>query len=152
MIDLMCSFLVVNNGNFSRKSNRVCAPKIDNVPVPVRSLRGRPRSRTSRRRSWYWRTLEIIAAMPFAKTKKVLLIGGAHCHAVVQGRGETRRHEMGLRRRLKVCAPLRRLFHQPLYKALRSAAPTHPTKNCAPSPVSSVSSKRCDRDKFPVRA
>src|SRR5207249_9742307 len=59
MIDLMCSFLVVSNGNpgpSSRKSNRVCAPKTDNVPVPVRSLRGRPWSSTSRSRSWYCRT------------------------------------------------------------------------------------------------
>src|SRR4029450_12497704 len=40
MIDLMWSFLVVNNGKFSRKSNRVCAPKIDNVPVPGGSAFG----------------------------------------------------------------------------------------------------------------
>ena len=43
MIDLMCSFFVVSSGNpgpSGRKSKRACAPKIDNVPVPVRSARG----------------------------------------------------------------------------------------------------------------
>jgi len=43
MIDLMCSFFVVSSGNpgpFGRRSKRACAPKIDKVPVPVRSARG----------------------------------------------------------------------------------------------------------------
>ena len=59
MIDLICNFFVVSSGNpgpCARKSNRVCAPNTDNVPVPVRSVRSRPFSSTSRRRSWYCRT------------------------------------------------------------------------------------------------
>src|SRR5207248_2156679 len=57
MIDLRCSFFVVRSGNLSRKSKRACAPKTESVPVPVRSSRRAPWSRTSRRRSWYWRML-----------------------------------------------------------------------------------------------
>src|SRR5436190_9252691 len=57
MIDLRCSFFVVSSGNLSLKSKRACAPKTESVPVPVRSSRRAPWSRTSRRRSWYWRML-----------------------------------------------------------------------------------------------
>src|SRR6478672_2459708 len=55
MIDLRWSFFVVSNGKRSRKSKRACAPKTERVPVPVRSPRGAPFSKTSRRRSWYSR-------------------------------------------------------------------------------------------------
>src|SRR4051794_23949985 len=57
MIDLRWSFFVVRSGNLSRKSNRAWAPKTDSVPVPVRSSRSAPFSRTRRRRSWYSRML-----------------------------------------------------------------------------------------------
>ena len=151
MIDLMWSFLVVNDGKFSRKSNRVCAPKIDNVPVPVRSAFGWPRSRTSRRRSWYWRTLEIIAVMPFAKTKKVFELNAVDA-SLCEARRRSAMQRAAQRFAATATPPFRRLNQQALYKALRSAAPKHSTKNCAPSPVSSASSKRCGRDKFPVHA
>ena len=42
MIDLRWSFFVVSSGKLSRKSKRACAPKTESVPVPVRSVRGRP--------------------------------------------------------------------------------------------------------------
>src|SRR5437660_285798 len=40
---------------------------------------------------------------------------------------------------------------QVLYKELRSAARIHPTKTCAPSPVSSACSIPCGREKFAGR-
>src|SRR5690242_2711851 len=47
------TFLVVTSGKPSRRSYRVCAPKIDSVPVPVRSVRRSPCSSTWRSRSRY---------------------------------------------------------------------------------------------------
>ncbi len=46
---------------------------------------------------------------------------------------------------------LARWRQQVLYKELRSAARIHPTKTCAPSPVSSACSTPCGREKFAGR-
>ena len=46
---------------------------------------------------------------------------------------------------------LGRARQQVLYKELRSAARIHPTKTCAPSPVSSACSISCGREKFAGR-
>ena len=37
MIDLRCSFLVVITGSPLARSKRICQPKTERVPVPVRS-------------------------------------------------------------------------------------------------------------------
>src|SRR6516165_9321462 len=55
MMDLTCSFFVVVSGNPSFRSNRIWWPKIDNVPVPVRSFLTTPCARICSIRSWYWR-------------------------------------------------------------------------------------------------
>src|SRR6266576_7340847 len=81
MIDLMCSFFVVSSGNpgpSSLRSNRVCAPNTDNVPVPVRSLRGRPSSSTSRSRSWYCRTAKFYRRARISRNR--ISLSPQFCH------------------------------------------------------------------------
>src|SRR4051812_26467705 len=53
MIDFRCSFLVVSKGKLSLSAKRICRPKTDRVPVPVRSDLGVPVSSSSARRSRY---------------------------------------------------------------------------------------------------
>jgi leucyl aminopeptidase len=53
MIERVCSFLVVSSGKPSARSKRICQPKTDSVPVPVRSVLGWPCSSTWRIRSRY---------------------------------------------------------------------------------------------------
>src|SRR5580698_11599966 len=55
MIDLTCSFLVVTSGKPSLRSNRIWWPKIDSVPVPVRSCFSAPSASTRSINSRYWR-------------------------------------------------------------------------------------------------
>ena len=47
MIDFRCTFLVVTSGKPSARSKRIWWPKIERVPVPVRSVFSTPVSRTS---------------------------------------------------------------------------------------------------------
>src|SRR5471030_1011751 len=54
MMDLRCTFLVVTSGNPWARSKRIWWPKMERVPVPVRSVFSTPRSRASRNRSRYW--------------------------------------------------------------------------------------------------
>src|ERR1700729_2480330 len=53
MMDFRCTFLVVTSGKPSARSKRIWWPKIDRVPVPVRSRFSTPVSRTSSSRSRY---------------------------------------------------------------------------------------------------
>src|SRR6202166_751477 len=53
-IDFSGSFLVVNIGNPAARLKRIWWPKIDNVPVPVRSAFSAPSERIRSSRSWYW--------------------------------------------------------------------------------------------------
>ena len=56
MIDLRCSFFVVSSGKLIARSNRICAPNTERVPVPVRSVLVAPRASTVASRSRYWRS------------------------------------------------------------------------------------------------
>ncbi len=51
MIDFRCSFLVVITGKPLARSKRICQPKTERVPVPVRSDLSLPFSSTWRIRS-----------------------------------------------------------------------------------------------------
>src|SRR4051812_38639176 len=57
MMDLRWTFLVVSSGKPAARSNRICQPNTDSVPVPVRSLLRCPCSSTCRIRSRYCFTL-----------------------------------------------------------------------------------------------
>src|ERR1044072_1387568 len=52
-IDLVCTFLVVTSGKPSGRHRRNCPPKVESVPVPVRSPISTPRARTCGSRSRY---------------------------------------------------------------------------------------------------
>src|SRR5690606_9747414 len=52
-IERRCSFFVVTSGKPSARSKRICQPKTERVPTPVRSAFSTPRSRTWRIRSRY---------------------------------------------------------------------------------------------------
>ena len=53
MIDFSGSFLVVSIGNPAARLKRIWWPKIDSVPVPVRSCFSAPSLRIRSSRSWY---------------------------------------------------------------------------------------------------
>src|SRR4051812_11866199 len=57
MMDLRWTFFVVTSGKPAPRSKRICQPKVDSVPVPVRSLFLCPCSSTWRIRSRYCFTL-----------------------------------------------------------------------------------------------
>ena len=51
--DLRWTFLVMTSGKPAFSGKRICAPKTENVPVPVRSALGFPCSKTCRSKSRY---------------------------------------------------------------------------------------------------
>src|SRR5208282_4186506 len=55
MMDLTCSFLVVSSGKPAVRSKRIWWPKIERVPIPVRSRFSTPSVSTRSIKSRYWR-------------------------------------------------------------------------------------------------
>src|SRR5208282_559677 len=55
MMDFTCSFLVVSSGNPALRSKRIWWPKIERVPIPVRSRFSTPSLSTRSIKSRYWR-------------------------------------------------------------------------------------------------
>ena len=72
-MDLKWSFLVVNNGNPLDRSNLICHPKIDLVPVPVLSSFWTPFLITfSRRLIYCFKKIAPYIIIKFIKDKKII--------------------------------------------------------------------------------